>query len=238
MLAKIKRVSINVFSSIVGEKRIGIKAEENVYLYLFISVIGRCCGEIVSCVVSFVFVSELVQHFDGSVRTLLACTSDQLEEFEQMIAANGGRVEHRAKSTLLVFPDGTAEQFYDGAWLLETEALASTTGGYFPANACTAQLMSVYPSTYGFQNGDTVFYKADKLFVATFFDASVTKAQQFTQAVVMRGAFNVNVRESEGITDGVAVYSFYAETFDYAIEFNCVEGREATMTIMWIGAVD
>ena len=164
--------------------------------------------------------------------------SEQLEEFERMISANGGRVEHRAKSTLLVFPDGTAEQFYDGAWLLETEALASTTGGYFPANACTAQLMSVYPSTYGFQNGDTVFYKADKLFVATFFDASVTKAQQFTQAVVMRGAFNVNVRESEGITDGVAVYSFYAETFDYAMEFNCVEGREATMKIMWIGAVD
>ena len=163
--------------------------------------------------------------------------SDQLEEFEQMIAANGGRVEHRAKSTRLVFPDGTADQFFDGSWLLENDAIASTKGGYFPSNACTAELMSVYPSTYGFKNGDTVFYKADKVFVADFFDASIDKAQQFTYALVIRCAFSMNVRESEEKVDGIAVYTFYAENYNYAIEFKCVEGQSATMKIMNIEGV-
>lgn len=164
--------------------------------------------------------------------------SEQLEKFERMISQNGGRVEHRAKSTLLVFPDGTAEQFYDGSWLLETDTLATTTGGYFPPNAYTAQLMSVYPSIYGFQNGDTVLYKEEKQFFATFSDATVAKAQQYTSALVMRGAFTMNVRESEGVADGVAVYTFYAESYNYSIEFSCVEGETAAMTITNIEAVE
>ena len=68
--------------------------------------------------------------------------------------------------------------------------------------------------------------------------ASEVKAQQFTSALVMRGAFNLNIRESEGATDGVPVYTFYAESYNYAIEFNCIEGQTATMKIISIVSVD
>ena len=171
---------------------------------------------------AFIQSGEIIGHFP----------SEKLEEFERMIAENGGRVEHKSKSTLLVFPDGTAEQFFDGSWHLKTEAVESPTGGYFPSNAYTAELMSVYPSTYGFKNGDTVLYKEDKAFIATFTDATVDKAKQFTSALVMRCAFSMNVRETEGVTDGVAVYSFYAENYNYAIEFSCIEGQTASMKIV------
>ncbi len=157
--------------------------------------------------------------------------SEKLDEFERMIEANGGRLEHRAKSLRLVFPDGTAEQFFDGSWLLETDTLASTTGGYFPQNEYTAQLMSVYPSTYGFKNGETTLYKQEKIFLATFSDATVNKAKQFTSALIIRCAFNLNVKEAEGVNDGIAVYTFYAESYNYAFEFSCVEGSLATMKI-------
>lgn len=157
--------------------------------------------------------------------------SEKLDEFERMIEANGGRLEHRAKSLRLVFPDGTAEQFFDGSWLLETDTLASTTGGYFPQNEYTAQLMSVYPSTYGFKNGETTLYKQEKTFLATFSDATVDKAKQFTSALIIRGAFHLNVKEAEGVNDGIAVYTFYAESYNYAIEFSCVEGSIASMQI-------
>ena len=158
--------------------------------------------------------------------------SEKLDEFQRMIEANGGRLEHKSKSIILIFPDGTAEQFYDGSWHLKTETVESTTGGYFPPNAYTAELMSVYPSTYGFKNGDTVLYKQEKEFMATFTEATVDKAKMFTSALVMRGAFNMNVKESEGANEGVAVYSFYAENYNYAIEFNCIDGQVAAMKII------
>jgi hypothetical protein len=236
--------------------------ENNVgYIFIFLSVISNAAKGAASKFVSedistakqntfFNFVRNLFEKQDAKRKALVISQSvesgdiighypsDKLDEFERSVAASGGRVEHRAKSTLLVFPDGTAEQFYDGSWLLETDTIASTTGGYFPQNAFTAQLMSVYPSTYGFTNEETVLYKQEKLFFATFSDATVEKAKQFTSALIIRGAFNLNVYEEEGVSEGADVYYFYAESFDYAIEFECVEGQAATMAIVLIESAE
>jgi len=164
--------------------------------------------------------------------------SEKLDEFQRMIEANGGRLEHKSKSIILIFPDGTAEQFYDGSWHLKTEAVESTTGGYFPPNEFTAQLMSVDPSIYGFKNGDTVLYKQEKVFMATFTEATVDKAKAFTSALVMRGAFNMNITETEAENEGVKTYYFYAETYNYAIEFSCIDGQTAAMKIVDIQQKD
>ena len=169
--------------------------------------------------------------FIESGEIIAAYPSEKLAEFEKTITANGGKVEHRTRSTALVFANGTAEQFYDGSWLLDIEDVVSTTGDYFPSNTCTAQLMSVYPSTYGFKNEDTVFYKQSEEFLAVFSQGSVQNAKQFCSAVVGRGAFNLNVTENEATIGGVAVYSFYAESFDYYMEFACIDGQNATMKI-------
>lgn len=210
-----------------GDTYIYTALNQNDYVVQIIYAKGQAAMTVKKTVSNAFNLTEFIQSGD----ILGNYPSEKLEEFERMLVASGGRLEHRAKSILLIFSDGTAEQFFDGSWLLDTDTLTSTTGGYFPQNEYTAQLMSVYPSTYGFKNGETALYKQEKMFLASFSDATVDKAKQFTSALIIRCAFNLNVRETEMENDGVIIYTFYAESYNYAIEFSCVDGQNATMKI-------